>query len=43
MVVYLGWRLVDIYLSIGYNAKPASREICNIGVNKELKNLETKL
>ena len=27
MVVYLGWRLVDIYLGTGYNAKPASREI----------------
>ena len=27
MVVYLGWRLVDIYLGTGHNAKPASREI----------------
>ena len=29
MVIYLGWRLVDIYLGIGHNAKPASREIHN--------------
>ena len=27
IVVYLGWRLVDIYLGTGHNAKPASREI----------------
>ena len=27
MVVYLEWRLVDIYLGTGHNAKPASREI----------------
>ena len=27
IVIYLGWRLVDIYLGIGYNAKPASRKI----------------
>ena len=29
IVVYLGWRLVDIYLGTGHNAKPASREIHN--------------
>ena len=27
IVVYLGWRLVDIYLGTGHNAKPASHEI----------------
>ena len=30
MVIYLGWRLVDIYLGTGYNAKPASCEIRDI-------------
>ena len=30
IVIYLEWRLVNIYLGIGYNAKPASHEIRDI-------------
>ena len=29
IVVYLEWRLVDIYLGTGHNAKPASYKIRN--------------
>ena len=39
IVVYLGWRLVDIYLGTGHNAKPASREIRDKNVGTQYTNV----